>query len=387
MAFDDKPLADISENDIRNLIQTGRVEGPTLEYKSDLYDNSDRGSREFLLDVCMFANASGGTILIGIPEFRNEADEPTGAPDPHAEIGIEHANPEQQLLSYESRILEAIDERLPVQLRAVACSNGRQVIAIRIPNSLAKPHRVRYRGQVNFPSRRERQRYELDVREIKDLAMRTASQSERAESELKRALDDCFFPDHASPVIIVALLPVFFSNFMVDLRRAALGNALANFQIFPNIRDTTTPGYSVAGLTKRGPNRTTLTIGHNGLLKLNAPLRRAEQDGPVIFYPRAIDIFAHQFLAQAPPVFEAAGLTFPTLFGISLTCKRNLIISYYEEDRIAYERKEYRFPLLPLVSIGAATDSHLRILLDHIHQGFGQAGSPSFDASGQFRDH
>jgi hypothetical protein len=103
----------------------------------------------------MFANASGGTILVGIAELRDDIGQATGAPDPAADMGIEHANPEQQLLTYESRILEAIDERLPVQLRAVTCANDRHAIVIRIPNSLAKPHRVRYRGQVNFPSRRE----------------------------------------------------------------------------------------------------------------------------------------------------------------------------------------------------------------------------------------
>jgi hypothetical protein len=292
MAFDDKPLPNLAEPDIRDLIQIGRAEGPTLEYKSELYGTNDRGNREFLLDVCMFANASGGTILVGIPELRDGDGQPTGFPDPDSEIGIQCGNPEQQLLAYESRILEAIDERLPVELRAIPCAQNRHVLAIRAPNSLAKPHRVRYRGQANFPSRRERQRYELDAREIKDLAMRTASQSERAESELEKALDDPNFPDEASPVIIVGLLPVFFGDFAVDLRRENLINALANFQIFTNITGSSRPGYSVAGLTKNGPNRTILTLGHNGLLKLNVPLRRAAEQGYVLFDPIAVDIVA-----------------------------------------------------------------------------------------------
>jgi Putative DNA-binding domain len=389
MAFDDKPLADINEGDIRDLIQAGRAEGPTLEYKSDLYETNDRGNREFLQDVCMFANANGGTILIGIPELRDDANQPTGVPDPVSEIGVELPNPEQQLLAYESRILEGIDERLSVQLRALRCATGRIVIAVRVPNSLAKPHRVRYRGQVNLPSRRERQRYELDAREIKDLAMRTASQFERAESEVRTALAGPEYPSDSAVVLIVAVLPVFFGNFRVDLRNEALVSALGRFRVFANMPVATRPSYTTAGLTIRGPNRTALTLGHNGLLKLNAPFRGVADGGSVFFFPRGIDIFTRQFVVQAAPIFEVGGLSLPALLGISVSTTSNLIISYDELDRldsVLYEHREYSFPLLPLTSLGAAADSEVRVLLDHIHQGFGQPGSPSFDAVGQWQE-
>jgi hypothetical protein len=212
-----------------------------------------RGSLEFLLDVCMFANANGGTLLIGVLELRDTEGQPTGTPDPSAELGIVCANPEQQLLAYESRSLEAIDERLPIELRAVPCASGRHLIGVRVPNSLSKPHRVRYQGRTYFPSRRERQRYELVASEIKDMAMRTASQSERAEAILSSAIGDPGHLGTASPVLVVALLPVFFRNFVVDLKQQAVSHALTIFTL-PGGRSVI-PEYSVNGLSRIGPLR------------------------------------------------------------------------------------------------------------------------------------
>jgi hypothetical protein len=37
-----------------------------LEYKSALYEDNNRGRREFLLDICMFANSSGGILLTSL---------------------------------------------------------------------------------------------------------------------------------------------------------------------------------------------------------------------------------------------------------------------------------------------------------------------------------
>ena len=107
------PLRDIREADIRKLVGSGLGEHVQLEYKSALYEDNDRARREFLLDVCMFANASGGVLLIGIPELRDAQGQPTGAPDPNAPLGLELANPEALLNAYDARAMEAIEERLP----------------------------------------------------------------------------------------------------------------------------------------------------------------------------------------------------------------------------------------------------------------------------------
>ena len=87
MLWEGRPLRGIRDADVRRLVEAGLEEHLQLEYKSALYDGNDEGRREFLQDVCMFANAQGGILLIGVPERRDEQGQPTGTPDPGGIIG------------------------------------------------------------------------------------------------------------------------------------------------------------------------------------------------------------------------------------------------------------------------------------------------------------
>ena len=228
MLWEGRPLRDIRATDIRTLVESGLEEHLQLEYKSALYDDNDRGRREFLLDICMFANAAGGIMLIGVPERRDEQQQPTGAPDPAGVIGMEVANPEAVLTAYDARVMEAVEERLPLESASIDIGDGRRVIAIRVPNSPKKPHSVRHQGHIYFPSRRERQRYHMTVREIKELVMRTASRMQEAEE----MLDSAFLGVTRSadiPYLIIGMIPVFFEDFLVDVRAEAVRRAVGNF--------------------------------------------------------------------------------------------------------------------------------------------------------------
>jgi predicted HTH transcriptional regulator len=153
MLWEGRPLRDIRDADVRRLVETGLEEHLQLEYKSALYDNNDRGRRELLLDICMFANAAGGILLIGVPERRDEHEHSTGAPDPEGVLGVEVPNHEEVLTAYDARVMEAIEERLPLESTSIDVGDGRRVLAIRVPNSASKPHSVRHDRHIYFPSR------------------------------------------------------------------------------------------------------------------------------------------------------------------------------------------------------------------------------------------
>src|SRR5712664_2140763 len=189
MLWEGRSLRDVREADIRRLVEVGLEEHLQLEYKSTLYEDSDRGNREFLQDVCMFANSSGGILLLGVSERRDEGGQPTGFPDPAAPLGIELPNPEMVLAAYDARVTAAIEERLPLEMAAIDVGQGRRVVAVRVPDSVRKPHAVSYQGRIYFPGRRERQRYFLSVREIKELTMRTASRLQQCEEALNNAFE------------------------------------------------------------------------------------------------------------------------------------------------------------------------------------------------------
>jgi hypothetical protein len=155
MVWEGRPLRDIREADVRRLIDSGLEEHLQLEYKSALYEDNDQGKREFLLDICMFANASGGILIIGVNERRDEEGRSTGAPDPEGILGLELPNPEAILSAYDARVMEAIEDRLPLESTYIDVGTGRRIIAIRVPNSSNKPHSVRHKGTHLFyvPSR------------------------------------------------------------------------------------------------------------------------------------------------------------------------------------------------------------------------------------------
>lgn len=228
MLWEGRLLREVLEADVRKLLDTGLSEHLQLEYKSALYDEGDRGNREFLQDICMFANTAGGLLLIGISERRDEQGQPTGSPDPTATLGIELPNPEAVLGAYDARVTAAIEERLPLEMAAIGVAEGRHILAIRVPDSLRKPHAVSYQGRIYFPGRRERQRYALSVREIKELTMRTASHLEQSKGVLSRSFREINFATQ-QPYLVAGLLPVFFEDFLVDLRTPTIQQALRNF--------------------------------------------------------------------------------------------------------------------------------------------------------------
>jgi hypothetical protein len=129
---------------------------------------------------------------------------------------VEVPNPEAVLVAYDARVMEAIEERLPLESAPIDVGDGRCVIAIRVPNSAKKPHSVRHQGHIYFPSRRERQRYHMTVREIKELAMRTASRMQQAEEMLESA----FLGVTRSadmPYLMIGVMPAFFEGALLFL--------------------------------------------------------------------------------------------------------------------------------------------------------------------------
>ena len=61
-------LAGDDKSDLQNLIDHQVREGKVIEYKRDLYGNTDSEKKEFLADVSSFANTVGGDLIIGMDE-------------------------------------------------------------------------------------------------------------------------------------------------------------------------------------------------------------------------------------------------------------------------------------------------------------------------------
>jgi hypothetical protein len=377
MIFAGKRLSDVREEDIRQLVNSGLEEHPYLEYKQELYPNNHEGGREFLQDICMFANAEGGLLLIGVPERRDANDQPTGTPDPDGVLGVAIENSQAQLQAYDARVVSCIQDRLPLESSSVRLANGRYVLLIRVPNGLTKPYRVWYQGHAYFPSRRERHRYEMDVREIKELAMRLASQLERAEELLRSGLFG-HLPGNGA-VLLVGLAPIFFGNFLINIADLELVQRFGAFDVnYGYPPQYVHPTHTFDGLERASPNgRTLACLARSGLI-----IFRARNGDDNAFDPRLGDVLLRQFVIRAQNLLAIDDVS-PALISMAVRVGRLLQVVYGGAgERAVLQPRDYFFPALQVETLEGPPETFIRPLCDHLHQMFGIPSSPCFDEDG-----
>jgi hypothetical protein len=336
----------------------------------------------------MFANSGGGVLLIGVTEKRDAQGQPTGFPDPDAPLGIEVPNPEQVLQALDARVVACIEDRLPLESTPIPVAGGLCILAIRVLNSLTKPHRVDYQGRTYFPSRRERQRYEMDVREIKELVMRTASRLEEAEGKLKDSFRKAFRKDDL-PYLLIGIMPVFGRDFIVDLRQRNVINAIGRFDLWED-GNFINPTYHFHGLARSigGFGDSSLELRRNGMMLLNYVLpTKSERNGQLLLFVSAIDRILRQFVIRAAAVYDSAGLAGPYLVATMLRTTEGLIPGFpigipggYRAG-MPIKQDDYLFPTMQADGL-ADVDKIIRPLCDQAHQTFAAASSPCFDGQG-----
>lgn len=388
--WEDRRLRDITEADLRQVIDAGLEEHLQLEYKSALYDASDRGSRESLLDICMFANAGGGILLLGISEQRDAGGQPTGLPDPNAQLGLEIPNPEAVLQGYDARVVASIQERLPLESHPIPVADNHHVLAIRVPNSMSKPHRVSYQGHVYFPSRRERQRYEMDVREIKEMVMRTASRLETAEDKLTEALR-ATVTQYGYHDLAIGSVPVFWQNFMIDVRKQPVLDAVIRFHM--GNENIVHPEFTFDGLRRQilGEPHSFVQVHRDGLIVANIKLQISMDGNLYQFRPTAIDLFLRSFVEHSALVYSSVSINGPFLLSMTLRTAGNTQSLYpavglpmVEENGGQIGAGIYPFPVMEADNL-IEIDRVIRPLCDQAHQMFGRRLSLNFNADGVWR--
>lgn len=132
-------LGDLQERHLAELIELEVQERGRVEYKRDLPGAGDSERKEFLADVCSFANAGGGNLVYGV-------DEENGVPTELVGLTLEDSDGE--ILKLEATIRDGMDPRL-VGCRSVAVplAGGRHALVIRVPRSFSRPHAVSYRNR------------------------------------------------------------------------------------------------------------------------------------------------------------------------------------------------------------------------------------------------
>ena len=167
----DKPIADITADDIQHLVDEGTPEKRTLEFKTELPGTKDSEKKEFLADVSSFANAAGGDLIYGVATTDGRA---TAAP------GVTAQNVDAELLRLDQMIRSGISPRIVgFQIYRVSGLGNGPAIVIRIPRSWQGPHIVSYQQHFRFFSRNAAGKFPMDVSDIRAAVLNVGSTEER----------------------------------------------------------------------------------------------------------------------------------------------------------------------------------------------------------------
>jgi Schlafen, AlbA_2 len=178
-----KPIDSITKEDIDALVSNEVCENRTLDYKETLPGNSDGEKYEFLADVSSFANSSGGDILYGVREKREEGRQ-TGIPE--AAVGLNGITADTAIQRLDAIMRDGIAPRIGnVQIVSVPGFENAPILLVRIPKSWLSPHMI-VKRESRFYSRNNAGKYPLDVAEIRS----AFALSESLPDKIRRFRDD-----------------------------------------------------------------------------------------------------------------------------------------------------------------------------------------------------
>ena len=184
-----KPVAEISVDDLDILIDQKVSENEQLEYKSTLpskrgqdiwtIDQSDIGKyakSSILEEVVAFANAQGGVLLVGIEESQNDKNFPKSLQ------GLRKC--ENLVDRFKGIFRDCVEPVIPsLEIKAIQTKDDEGVLMIRVGKSRAAPHRVTLTK--NCTIRRQDRCEELSMTEIQDLTLNTTRGLKRTNKDLK----------------------------------------------------------------------------------------------------------------------------------------------------------------------------------------------------------
>ncbi|MYC62666.1 MAG: ATP-binding protein [Caldilineaceae bacterium SB0661_bin_34] len=178
-----------NQKDVEALVAAKVPEGERLEFKRELSVRkgrkdswatdkklSDAAKKQILHEVVAFANAYGGTLLLGIAETESKppvADQVV--PMPHcAELA------DRWRLVFRDSVEPPVPQ---LQIHAVPTDGDAGVVVFQVGRSPMAPHRVK--PTLECPIRRADRCENMTMREIQDMCVNTARGLERLEQQLE----------------------------------------------------------------------------------------------------------------------------------------------------------------------------------------------------------
>ena len=210
-----KPFVEIDWATLERAQDEKIEESRSLDFKRNLPDvNSKESKRDFLEDVCAFANTNGGLLLYGVEEAR----------DAHTKLGHIRSLPgvgDKVPIDFKPRTEELVrssfDPRFSgVQIDWIESPNGSaRILKVGVERSARAPHRVNSNGSREFMVRSISSSEKMDAEQIRGAIRRSFEARSDAEGRLagsvKRMLTEAVPHFEVADINLVwmAAVPVF----------------------------------------------------------------------------------------------------------------------------------------------------------------------------------
>ena len=392
MPLMDRPISQVTADDIRALVEDAVSEGRDIEFKQVLPGTSDSDRKEFLADVSSFANAAGGVVIYGL---REEEGVPVEI------VGIGRVDVDLEILRLENLLRDALDPRLPgVSLGTVEVDEV-AVLLIRVPMSWAGPHMVTFRGTSRFFGRNSRGKFQLDVRELAAAFSRMTTVEERLGQFRTDRIGKILAGEtparlYEGAPTILHMVPYSALHDPNQLDIASLDTALPGLHPLRSQRRDLRynfEGLAVFPVTSDGIAHAYLQLFRSGALEavnVTMNLPESEQGDPFI-RSTVLEPVLIQHVEEYLQLLESLGVEPPIAIAVSLSGDRGYRVLPETQNR---SWSSFRHPidrdLLPLPVMvtdrfDADVPALLRPVFDTLWNAAGWEGSFNYDADGIYQ--
>jgi len=385
-----KTFDDISLADLQALVDARIPEGRRLEFKRDHYGRNDEARREFAADISAMANALGGYLLVGIDDVNGIATRV---------VGVKAEDSDQLVRAIAEAIRTSTEPPiLGTRVRWIETEIARGVLVIQVDRSWSAPHRVTVARDNRFFIRDENGKHPMGVNELRRAFLFASEVEDRIRKfrtdriQLLIENEGPLAIELSEPRVILHLVP----------QASFTDGILLQFNLHETgIRPMGASGwnsmYSIDGfVTYSGPEgkfdsvRAFSTLFRNGTVEAVAKLNTREQDGRRVISLLAAERYITDAVANALQQFSQRSIPPPYYVMLSLVGVHGFCAPTNEgRSSPGYSHRTDKV-LLPEFTIDNVLTrmepaSFLRPLFDLIWNAFGQRGSPSYDASGNYR--
>jgi hypothetical protein len=248
--FDGKPIQEISDEELANLVKERVKEGQNLDFKRALNLRKDSDKFDLLRDVTAFVNGGQGYIILGI----EEGDERQAVN--YVEVTDAESLRGSILDSCTANISEPISG-FDVEVRAV---NGKALVVIYIPQSDRVPHMVIYQDRTEFWIRDNDRKRVMSIGEIREAFTKQLAEGEVAEKEYDQLMKK--YRSGMAPVLTTGTCGQAVSKAAADIFAEEVGNkkyfrvAATPYILSPSSIDVQSPAIKQIMLNPPGIDRT-----------------------------------------------------------------------------------------------------------------------------------